>query len=186
MHSLACKWLGYCGAANSTDLAPIFIERPGDQASWAQFLPAAESALKCLFPGPNHFIGDDRIRNKVLFRQDWLQAKPAVHLLSVTTALSVEQSSVSWRQTATANTPASAEQSMWRCWSKMFMSSVDAIKYFGMLQTVTCCCSRVTSTLKCRLYRMAKSLMLWATADVFAEDISCWHWAVQPEVAWLL
>lgn len=67
VHSLACKWLGYCGAANSTDLAPIFIERPGDQASWAQFLPAAESALKCLFPGPNHFIGDDRIRDKVLF-----------------------------------------------------------------------------------------------------------------------
>ena len=67
VHSLACKWLGYCGAANSTDLAPIFIERPGDQASWAQFLPAAESALKCLFPGPNHFIGDDRIRDKVPF-----------------------------------------------------------------------------------------------------------------------
>ncbi|DBA66825.1 TPA: hypothetical protein ACH3X2_001961 [Trebouxia sp. C0005] len=65
VHSLACKWLGYCGAANSTDLAPIFIERPGDQASWAQFLPAAESALKCLFPGPNHFIGDDRIRDKM-------------------------------------------------------------------------------------------------------------------------
>ena len=64
VHSLACKWLGYCGAANSSELAPIFIERPGDQASWAQFLPAAESALKCLFPGPNYFIGDDRIHNK--------------------------------------------------------------------------------------------------------------------------
>ncbi len=65
VHSLACKWLHYCGAANSTDLVPIFIERSGDQATWAQFLPAAESALKCLFPGPNYFIGDDRIQNKV-------------------------------------------------------------------------------------------------------------------------
>lgn len=64
VHSLACKWLHYCGAANSTQLAPIFIERPGDQASWAQFLPAAETALKCLFPGPNYFIGDERIKNK--------------------------------------------------------------------------------------------------------------------------
>lgn len=64
VHSLACKWLHYCGTANSSDLAPIFIERPGDQASWAQFLPAAETALKCLFPGPNYFLGDDRIKNK--------------------------------------------------------------------------------------------------------------------------
>ena len=95
VHSLACKWLGYCGAANSTDLAPIFIERPGDQASWAQFLPAAESALKCLFPGPNHFIGDDRIRDKVLFRPDnWFQAEPAVQLLFVTTAVVVGQGSI--------------------------------------------------------------------------------------------
>lgn len=65
VHSLACKWLGYCGASNSSDLVPIFIERPGDQASWAQFLPAAESALKCLFPGPNYFIGDNRIQDKM-------------------------------------------------------------------------------------------------------------------------
>ena len=65
VHSLACKWLGYCGAANSTDLAPIFIERFDYQATWAQFLPAAESALRCLFPGPNYFINDDRVRNKV-------------------------------------------------------------------------------------------------------------------------
>lgn len=65
VHSLACKWLHYCGTANSSDLAPIFIERPGDQASWAQFLPAAETALKCLFPGPNYFLGDDRIKNKL-------------------------------------------------------------------------------------------------------------------------
>ena len=64
VHALACKWLNYCGAANRTELAPIFIERPGDQASWAQFLPAAETALKCLFPGPNYFIGDERIKNK--------------------------------------------------------------------------------------------------------------------------
>ena len=145
MHSLACKWLGYCGAANSTDLAPIFIERPGDQASWAQFLPAAESALKCLFPGPNHFIGDDRIRDKVLCTQDWLWAESAVQLLCVTTALVVEQGSVSWRQTANVNTPASAGQSTWKFWSKTIMSSVASIQYFGMLQSVTCSCSRVSS-----------------------------------------
>ena len=65
--ALACKYLHFCGGSNSADLVPIFIERgqANDQASWAQFLPAAETALKCLFPGSDYFIGDERIRHKV-------------------------------------------------------------------------------------------------------------------------
>ena len=65
--ALACTWLDYCGGPGSAALSPIFIERgqANDQATWSQFLPAVETALKCLFPGPNYFLGDNRIREKV-------------------------------------------------------------------------------------------------------------------------
>ena len=61
----ACKYLFYCGGSNSSDVSPIFIERSGDQARWADVLPAAESALKCLMPGPNYFIGDSALHERV-------------------------------------------------------------------------------------------------------------------------
>ena len=61
----ACKYLYYCGGSNSSDVSPIFIERSGDEARWADVLPAAESALKCLMPGNNYFIGDSSLQNRV-------------------------------------------------------------------------------------------------------------------------
>lgn len=66
--ALACKWLNHCGGTGK-QLTPVFIERQqaNDQAAWAQFLPSAETALQCLFPGPNYFIGDQRLTNKVVW-----------------------------------------------------------------------------------------------------------------------
>ena len=61
----ACKYLHYCGGKNTSDVTPIFIERSGDEARWSDMLPAAETALKCLLPGNNYFIGDGSLQNRV-------------------------------------------------------------------------------------------------------------------------
>ena len=61
----ACKYLHYCGGNNSSDASPICIEPSGDEARWADVLPAANSALKCLMPGNNCFIGGGAWQNRV-------------------------------------------------------------------------------------------------------------------------
>ena len=62
----ACKYMYYCGGSNSSDVSPIFTVRSADEARWADVLPAAESALKCLMPGNNYFIGDSSLQNRVI------------------------------------------------------------------------------------------------------------------------
>ena len=62
--NIACKYLYCCGGSNSTDVSPIFIERSGDEARWADVLPAAETALKCLMPGNEYFIGDSSLQDR--------------------------------------------------------------------------------------------------------------------------
>jgi hypothetical protein len=65
IYNLACKYLQYCGTRNSSELTPIYIEKPGDQMSWEQALPSAAEAMHCLFPGKAHWIGDSDIYDKV-------------------------------------------------------------------------------------------------------------------------
>ncbi|KAL0019010.1 hypothetical protein WJX79_009020 [Trebouxia sp. C0005] len=66
IYNLACKYLQYCGTPNSSEMTPIYIEKPGDQMSWEQALPSAAQAMHCLFPGKAHWIGDSDIHDKVL------------------------------------------------------------------------------------------------------------------------
>lgn len=70
----ACKYLHYCGGHNQTHVSPIFIERAGDQGRWADFLPSVESAVKCLFPSPNYYLGDSQLQHRVCccLYLDWL------------------------------------------------------------------------------------------------------------------
>ena len=65
IYNLACKYLQYCETRNSSELKPIYIEKPGDQMSWEQALPSAAQAMHCLFPGKAHWIGDSDIHDKV-------------------------------------------------------------------------------------------------------------------------
>ena len=65
IYNLACKYLQYCGTRNSSQMTPIYIEKPGDQMSWEQALPSAAQAMHCLFPGKAHWIGDSDIHDKV-------------------------------------------------------------------------------------------------------------------------
>lgn len=66
IYNLACKYLHYCGTRNSSQMTPIYIEKPGDRMSWEQALPSAAQAMHCLFPGKAHWIGDSDIHDKVL------------------------------------------------------------------------------------------------------------------------
>lgn len=67
IYSSACTYLDYCGSTrNSSELTPIFIEKPGDDLSWEEALPPAASALKCLYPTQAWWIKDKAIQDKVL------------------------------------------------------------------------------------------------------------------------
>lgn len=61
----ACKYLEHCGGEDGSELSPIFIETTGDDTQWADALPAAESVLRCLFPGPDYSLGDKAIHDRV-------------------------------------------------------------------------------------------------------------------------
>ena len=65
IYNLACKYLQYCGTRNSSQMTPIYIEKPGDRMSWEQALPSAAQAMHCLFPGKAHWIGDSDVHDKV-------------------------------------------------------------------------------------------------------------------------
>ena len=67
IYSSACTYLDYCGSTrNSSELTPIFIEKPGADLSWEEALPPAASALKCLYPTQAWWIKDKAIQDKVL------------------------------------------------------------------------------------------------------------------------
>lgn len=72
IYSTACTYLDYCGSQrNSTELTPIFIEKPGDEETWEEALPPAASALKCLYPTQAWWIKDQAIQDKVSYSVYW-------------------------------------------------------------------------------------------------------------------
>ena len=73
IYSSACTYLDYCGSQrNSTELTPIFIEKPGDEETWEEALPPAASALKCLYPTQAWWIKDKAIQDKVCMHTSYL------------------------------------------------------------------------------------------------------------------
>ena len=74
IYSAACTYLDYCGSQrNSSELTPIFIEKPGDEETWEEALPPAASALKCLYPTQAWWIKDQAIQDKVSCSVYWTQ-----------------------------------------------------------------------------------------------------------------
>ena len=83
IYNLACKYLQYCGTRNSSELTPIYIEKPGDQMSWEQALPSAAQAMHCLFPGKAHWIRDSDIHDKVTSLKNQEQSAETLQLMPV-------------------------------------------------------------------------------------------------------
>ena len=65
VYNLACKYLYYCGTANSSEMTPIYVEKPGELMSWEQALPSAAQAMHCLFPTRAYWIMDSDIQLQV-------------------------------------------------------------------------------------------------------------------------
>ena len=64
-YNSACQFLHYCGGSrNSTELQPVFIEKPGDDEPWEVALPPLAEALKCIFPSQAYWLGDNTTQHK--------------------------------------------------------------------------------------------------------------------------